>query len=45
MSFVEQEDVFQAIEPVMAGVFKEFSDWKVPACSRASPQGVDAQIW
>tara|TARA_R110001599_G_scaffold68960_4_gene194072 strand:- start:17447 stop:19222 length:1776 start_codon:yes stop_codon:yes gene_type:complete len=30
MSFVEQEDVFQAIEPVMAGVFEEFSDWKVP---------------
>ena len=30
MSFVEQEDVFQAIEPVMAGVFKEFSDWEVP---------------
>ncbi|MBO6561376.1 MAG: aspartate--tRNA ligase [Nisaea sp.] len=30
MSFVEQEDVFKAIEPVMAGVFEEFSDWKVP---------------
>ena len=30
MSFVEQEDVFQAIEPVMAGVFEEFSNWKVP---------------
>ncbi len=25
MSFVEQEDVFQAIEPVMRGVFEEFS--------------------
>ena len=27
MSFVTQEDVFQAIEPVMAGVFQEFADW------------------
>ena len=27
MSFVTQEDVFQAIEPVMAGVFKEFQNW------------------
>ena len=26
MSFVEQEDVFQAVEPVMRGVFEEFSD-------------------
>ncbi|MEQ8405370.1 MAG: aspartate--tRNA ligase [Oceanicaulis sp.] len=26
MSFVEQEDVFQAIEPVLAGVFREFSN-------------------
>ncbi|MEO0682884.1 MAG: aspartate--tRNA ligase, partial [Pseudomonadota bacterium] len=30
MSFVEQEDVFQAIEPVMRGVFEEFGGgWKV----------------
>ncbi len=29
MSFVEQEDVFAAIEPVMTKVFSEFSDWKV----------------
>ena len=27
MSFVTQEDVFAAIEPVLAGVFEEFSDW------------------
>jgi aspartyl-tRNA synthetase len=27
MSFVTQEDVFQAIEPVLAGVFREFADW------------------
>jgi len=30
MSFVEQEDVFQAIEPVLAGVFEEFGNgWAV----------------
>ena len=29
MSFVEQDDVFGAIEPVLAGLFSEFSDWKV----------------
>jgi aspartyl-tRNA synthetase len=30
MSFVEQEDVFQAIEPVLRGVFEEFSNgWRV----------------
>jgi aspartyl-tRNA synthetase len=28
MSFVEQEDVFQAVEPVLAGVFEEFTSWK-----------------
>ncbi len=28
MSFVEQEDIFQAIEPVMRGVFEEFSGGK-----------------
>lgn len=26
MAFIEQEDVFQAVEPVMHGVFAEFSD-------------------
>ncbi len=29
MSFVTQEDVFAAIEPVMQGIFEEFSDRKV----------------
>lgn len=29
MSFVTQEDVFAAIEPVLEGVFTEFSDWAV----------------
>ena len=27
LSFVTQDDVFAAIEPVLAGVFREFSDW------------------
>ena len=27
MSFVTQEDVFAAIEPVLAGVFQEFAGW------------------
>jgi aspartyl-tRNA synthetase len=27
MSFVTQDDVFGAIEPVMRGVFEEFADW------------------
>jgi aspartyl-tRNA synthetase len=29
MSFVEQEDVFQAVEPVLRDTFKEFSNWHV----------------
>ncbi len=29
MSFVEQEDVFRIMEPVLAGVFAEFSSFKV----------------
>ncbi len=29
LSFVTQDDVFSAIEPVLAGVFGEFSDWKI----------------
>ena len=28
MSYVTQEDVFQAIEPILAGVFEEFADGK-----------------
>jgi aspartyl-tRNA synthetase len=31
MSFVTQDDVFSAIEPVLADVFSEFSDWTVSA--------------
>ena len=29
LSFVTQDDVFSAIEPVLTGVFQEFSDWTV----------------
>ncbi|MEK9595761.1 MAG: aspartate--tRNA ligase [Rhodospirillaceae bacterium] len=29
MSFVEQEDVFEAVEPVLTGVFEEFGSWQV----------------
>jgi aspartyl-tRNA synthetase len=28
MAFVEQEDVFGAVEPVMRGVFEELTDWE-----------------
>jgi aspartyl-tRNA synthetase len=35
MSFVTQEDVFAAIEPVLAGVFEEFAGW-----NRAAPWAV-----
>jgi len=37
MSFVTQEDVFQAIEPVMKGVFDEFADWQ--GKTRKVPEG------
>ena len=39
MSFVTQEDVFAAVEPVMRGVFEEFANGKpvTPAPGRASP--------
>ncbi len=41
MSFVTQDDVFEAIEPVLAGVFEEFADGKSGDAgrrsSRASP--------
>jgi len=29
MAFVEQDDVFAAVEPVLHGVFTEFTDWTV----------------
>lgn len=30
MAFVTQEDVFAAVEPVIHGIFQEFSAWQVP---------------
>ena len=47
MSFVTQEDVFAAVEPVLRGVFEEFGggpsgDPKIPADSLC---GGDAEIW
>ena len=32
MSFVTQEDVFTTMEPILHGLFKEFSDWKITDC-------------
>lgn len=37
MSFVTQEDVFQAIEPVLHGVFEEFSEGR-PVSARSFPR-------
>ena len=42
MSFVTQEDVFNAIEPVMRGVFEEFADWQ--GKGRTMPDGPFPQI-
>jgi len=49
MSFVEQEDVFQAVEPVMRGLFEEFGDGKavtqefprIPYAQAISKYGTD----
>ncbi len=38
MSFVTQEDVFQALEPVLAGVFEEFSGGKTVTKSGEFPR-------
>jgi aspartyl-tRNA synthetase len=47
MSFVTQEEVWDTMEPVMAGVFETFADGKVtPAgSSRAFPMPGDARLW
>ena len=37
MSFVDQDDVFAAVEPVIAGVFEEFTDQAAPAPFRRIP--------
>ena len=33
MSFVEQKDIFAAVEPVIRGVFEEFSDSPIASAS------------
>jgi aspartyl-tRNA synthetase len=38
MSFVTQEDVFQALEPVLAGVFEEFAEGKAVTPSGSFPR-------
>jgi aspartyl-tRNA synthetase len=38
MSFVTQEDVFQAIEPVLAGVFEEFANGKTVTPAGSFPR-------
>jgi aspartyl-tRNA synthetase len=38
MSFVTQEDVFQALEPVLAGVFEEFADGKAVTPAGSFPR-------
>ena len=36
MSFVTQDDVFDAIEPVLSGVFEEFADGRSRSRRRAN---------
>ena len=38
MSFVTQEDVFQALEPVLAGVFEEFANGKTVTSAGSFPR-------
>ena len=45
MSFVEQEDVFQAIEPVMRGVFEEFGEGRPVTQEFPRIAYRDAMLW
>ncbi|MEM8793013.1 MAG: aspartate--tRNA ligase [Pseudomonadota bacterium] len=45
MSFVEQEDVFQAIEPVMRGVFEEFGGGRPVTQEFPRIAYKDAMLW
>ena len=36
MSFVTQEDVFDAVEPVLRGLFEEFCRWQAPSSAEPS---------
>lgn len=44
MAFVDQDDVFAAIEPVLHGVFKEFSDFDVTAAPFPRIKYADALV-
>ena len=45
MSFVTQEDVFKFIEPVMYGVFKQFSDAEVSSAPFERITYADSMLW
>ncbi len=44
MSFVTQDDVFAAIEPVLAGVFEEFAAWNRDGARSVTPAGEFVRI-
>jgi aspartyl-tRNA synthetase len=44
MSFVEQDDVFEAVEPVISGVFAEFTDKDIKASSFPRISFADAML-
>ena len=46
MSYVEQEDVFQAVEPVIKEVFKKYSTKKIDDIFSSNYiQRLNAEIW
>ncbi|MDQ3483331.1 MAG: aspartate--tRNA ligase, partial [Pseudomonadota bacterium] len=44
MSFVTEDDVFAAIEPVLAGVFEEFAAWNRDGARSVTPAGEFVRI-
>ena len=45
MSYVEQEDVFQAVEPVIKEVFKKYSDKSIDEIFQKLHTKINAKIW
>ena len=45
MSFVEQEDVFQAIEPVLRGVFEEFCEGQAGDAEVSDAYRIASRCW
>ncbi|MGF1474185.1 MAG: aspartate--tRNA ligase [Geminicoccaceae bacterium] len=45
MAFVEQDDVFAAVEPVIHGVFDEFSTWQIEPVPFPRIAYRDAMLW